>query len=212
MDILSILGSINKIGLAAFFIMLGFLGYEIYLLLREKKTKSAKVNVPQFSGTAVLNFSPAPGIEANNDSYRMIKVIMIGAILMAIGIALLVGIWSILQDQNQTTQIPQTQIVQVVKSNGIRILDKSYKLLSDTDLLNLQANDEIIIGVEMIGGSDVDKARILVNKDEWTQKDETGKFHKEQNVFYISYILKSAEPQLKIRAQLHSRTVGWLGD
>ena len=131
---------------------------------------------------------------------------------MAIGIALLVGIWSILQDQNQTTQIPQTQIVQVVKSNGIRILDKSYKLLSDTDLLNLQANDEIIIGVEMIGGSDVDKARILVNKDEWTQKDETGKFHKEQNVFYISYILKSAEPQLKIRAQLHSRTVGWLGD
>jgi hypothetical protein len=100
----------------------------------------------------------------------------------------------------------------VITSDGILIFDENFNLLKDEELNKLEPQKKIIVGIKTLEGTDIDKARIRINKNIWQPEDETKKFEKKNKVFYIEYRPASDESRLKIEAQLHSRSDGWLAE
>lgn len=198
MDIVGILSSVNKIGLAAFFVTLGFLIYEIYLLNKTKKTP-LRPDVPQFregistipASKILLNVKPPP-----KNKNKLILLLLI-LLLIVFGVVSLVGI---------------SKLKSVEISKGIRIFDRDFKPIRAEEIGKLSEGKSIIIGVETIKDSDIDQARIRVNSDVWRQENITQKFAKKFNVFFITYVIPTGVTKLKIEAQLHSFKNGWLGN
>src|SRR3990167_2737574 len=65
MDVLELLGSVNKVSIFFFILTLGVLGYEFYLFQKEKKKKE-KPKIPTFNPSRVVqahNYTPAPSSE-----------------------------------------------------------------------------------------------------------------------------------------------------
>jgi hypothetical protein len=114
----------------------------------------------------------------------------------------------------RTAQKPQdSQVsVQEVQSSGIKIYNANWEEISGDTTDTLNGGDRIYVGIAMVVGSDIDKARIKVNSAEWTINDITADYNSQYNVFYKPYIIKENETKLEIEAQLYSKTKGWLSE
>jgi hypothetical protein len=114
--------------------------------------------------------------------------------------------------ETTNSSLTPTPIINFITSKGIKIYDQGFQPISEELLGNIYSGEEIIIGVETIPTVDIDRARIRVNKKEWENGDITLNYSDKLKLYYIKYTVASDESKLKVEAQLHSSTEGWLGD
>jgi len=100
----------------------------------------------------------------------------------------------------------------IILTGKIKIYNEKWQELNDEGLKNLKPGEKIFIGIEKVGFSDIDMARIKINQGAWDKESITQNFNPEKNVFYKEYQVATADAFLKIEAQLHSSTEGWLGE
>jgi len=212
--------SINKISLVAFIFTLGVVIHEYRLLKLERKKVKAP-EIPQFKDkyAAAFKKNEVVVLDSEEQQYKphSAKTLLILIIVMIFfALASLVGF--VFQGKsnnsaisNQSAAIPLVE-EKIITSDGILIFDENFNLLKDEELSKLEPQKKIIVGIKTLEGTDIDKARIRINKNIWQPEDETKKFEKKNKVFYIEYQLASDEARLKIEAQLHSRSDGWLAE
>jgi heme/copper-type cytochrome/quinol oxidase subunit 2 len=214
MDLIYFLTSVNKLSLVAFFFTLALLIYEVILFRKEAQRKS-KPKIPNFQENISMPLTQAPTItvEKSVKITRPNNLILIVLIVLVIlfGLATYFG-FSHTRNKTTTETVMPTPIINFITSKGIKIFDKDFQFIPENLLGNIKAGDEIIIGVETIPTADIDRARIRVNKDKWENEDITLNYSEKQKIYYIKYRVASDESKLKIEAQLHSSSDGWLGD
>ena len=216
MNALDFIISINKISLIAFIATLGFIGYELFLFSKEKRKQSRPV-IPNFNEKLVIQNSPnSPNVLVNTQTEKIVKtnpiiLIVLLVLLLVFGTLSIVGFLTVKNNAAKNIMITPTPLITYKRANGIKIFDQDFTVLGDSVLSRLEGNKKIIIGIDKIVEVDIDKARIRVNKDIWEQKGITDKFDTKHNMFYIEYITATNSGELKIDAQLHSKTDGWLG-
>jgi hypothetical protein len=212
MDIMQLLGSVNKISLIAFFIVLMFMLYELYLINKEKKRKE-KPNIPQFNpnlkieGQTAEDFHKGGGEEKAHRSYfdkNMTIFVVLFIILIFLGVITFSGYFL-----TASKETKPTVIVNEINSKGIKLFDKDWKEIGETAI---QPGKDIIISIENIDGVGIDRARIRINDNQWQLENITNQFNKEKKVWYKEYKVATGEEKLKIDAELHSEQDGWLGD
>jgi hypothetical protein len=210
--------SINKLSFVVFLIALGFFCYEFFLLVKEKEKKS-KPQIPAFN---IKDFDKKdlPPVTTqiisrkSNSITTRINVHIILAIILFFMTTFffflsIISIKSTKQAGSGKTEI----IYSEVQSNGIKVFtDHFLRELSMQEINQLPSGTKIIIGVESIKDTDIDRARIKINEKDWHIKHITTLFDKANNVFYTNYIIATGETKLSIDAQLHSFNDGWLGD
>jgi len=213
MDLIYFLTSVNKLSLVAFFFTLTLLIYEVVLFRKEAQRKS-KPKIPNFQENISMSLTQAPTItvEKSVKITRPNNLILIVLIVLVIlfGLATYFG-FSHTGNKTTTETVMPTPIINFITSKGIKIFDKDFQVIPENLLGNIKAGDEIIIGVETISIADIDRARIRVNKNKWEDEDITLNYLEKQKVYYSKYRVASDESKLKIEAQLHSSSDGWLG-
>ncbi len=218
MDIVDLLVSLNKISLVALIVIIGFLSYQIYLLKKETDSKKKKLVVPDFkeSNNATFTQPTKVVLQEKKKLYTrsLIWPIIIGIILFFIfGLIFIFGLLQQkFQDTRKNQNISPTPIINFVASRGIKIYNQNWEALSDGMLKKLAPNHHIIVGIEIVKGADIDMARIRFNKNKWDKDDITFKFNQKENVFFNEFIISTGEAFLKVEAELHSKTDGWLGN
>lgn len=215
MDVITFLKSVNKLSLLAFLITLGGLVYEIHQLKKDQRYRS-KPKIPKFNQSASVQLPQEVTIVSDKQekvmrSNNFTIIVILFILLIVFGLAAFFGFSKFSQNPVGSAKEP-APLINFVTSRGIKIFDSQFNPISDTDLSAVKPGEEIIIGVETIKDIDIDRARIRVNKDSWQTEDITVNFNPEKQVFYIKYMVASDESKLKIEAQLHSATEGWLGD
>lgn len=220
-DLIHILSSINKISMLAFIVTLIFLLYEIYLFKKESLQK-IKPKIPEFKETKLSTPTTFTRVivEKKEESTKKptIAPLLIAFILMVFfGLLSLVGFLNPGVMKKEVGEKKGTarsnQGVNIIPSSGIKIYDDKWQeLKNEVDFKKINIDTQIYIGVETIKEADIDKARVRVNKDNWKVEHVTSQFNKEKNVYYKEYKIGSSESKLKIEAQLHSISDGWLGD
>ncbi len=215
--------SINKIALLAFVVVFGLLIFEIKQMVEEKKRKSKPV-VPQFvdvvksSPEATMkNSTPLPPIAAPAQKNREQEgkspwlMIVIGIItLMGLIIVTVVTINTNIQKQKSATA--SVPIIRSVSSPGLKVYDANWITIENKKSQKALPGDKLFIGIETIVEADIDRARIKVNQKDWRIADITTLFNPQLKVYYKEYTVATGTAQLKIDAQLHSASDGWLGD
>jgi hypothetical protein len=212
--------SINKISLVVFIFTLGVVIYE-YRLLKLERKKVKVPEIPQFKDKYATAFKKNEVVllDSKEQQYKphSAKTLLILIIVMIFfALATLVGF--VFQGKSSNSAISNQSAVtplveeKVITSDGILIFDENFNLLKDEELNKLEPQKKIIVGIKTLEGTDIDKARIRINKNIWQPEDETKKFEKKNKVFYIEYQPASDESRLKIEAQLHSRSDGWLAE
>jgi hypothetical protein len=218
MDIVSILVSLNKISLVALMITLGFVFYQVYLLKKETDSKRKNLVIPEFKPETGTTYTHETKILIPENKKLYIKSsmlpIIIGIILFIVfGIIFVVGLLNSKSKEKLVGRsVNPTPIIDFVASRGIKTYDQNWVELPDTMLKKAKPGTYLFLTIESVKNTDIDMARIRVNKNIWTQNDITVKYNKQLNVFYRDYIISTGEAFLKIEAQLHSKTDGWLGD
>jgi hypothetical protein len=219
MDIADFLVSLNKISLVALLIIIGFLSYQIYLLKKETENKKKKLVIPDFKASSgATPFPQSMQTVAQEEKKAYIKSsrtpIIIGVILFFIfGIIFIFSMFrSKSESQVSDQDLGVTPIVNFVASKGIKIYNQNWEEISDDLLRKIKSGQRILVGVETIKDTDIDMARIRVNKNMWNQDDITIDLNKKLNVFFKEHIVSTGESFLKVEAQLHSKTDGWLRD
>ncbi len=216
MNFIGLLLSLNKISLIAFLITFGFVGYQIYLLIKESKKNKKAVTVPDFKATPLMNTKQKNSIITRKTlSYKHVSFIpiIIGMVLLIVfAIIFLIGILRSNAQTNQNHVVVPTPIITYVASKGIKIYSQDWKELSDNDLSSLKPAESVYLGIETIPNTDIDSARIRVNNTAWSQNDITLNFNKQYGVYYRSYTIATGPASLRVDAELHSRSDGWLGD
>ncbi len=215
MEVITFLNSINKLSLLAFLITLGGLVYELRQLKKDQRYRS-KPKIPKFNQSGSVQLAQGVAFVSDRQekvtrSNNFIIIIILFILLIAFGLATFFGFSKFSQNSVRSAKelVPP---INFVTSRGIKIFDNRFNPISDTDLSAIKPGEEIVIGIETIKDVDIDRARIRVNKDSWQTEDITVNFNPEKQVFYIKYMVASDESKLKIEAQLHSTTEGWLGD
>ena len=214
MNIVYFFSSVNKLSLIAFLITLGFLLYEIILLKKERVLKT-KPKIPKFKET--LN---SPIAQPNSLIVeKEIKVTKANNLIILILLVLLLifGILSFFGFANYNkkelkTVISPTPVIDFITSKGIKIFNENFQPIADKDIDQIKPGEDIVIGVETINNTDINRARIRVNTTSWQNKDITTDFYPKDKIYYIKYKVASDESRLKIEAQLHSVADGWLSD
>ncbi len=217
MDFVSFLASINKISIVAFSLTVIFLAYEIRLLRKEHQ-KSGKPTIPQFqenihvspqSKNVVMTQSKKKVLKHNN-----IFIVALVVLLILFGGGAVVGFLNFNGSNSSSQKSPSSSNAPVnfISSQGVKLFTQNFTPLSDQNAFNLRPGDTVIIGVETVDQADIDSARIRVNKLEWSPENITTNFNAKNKLYYITYTIATAESQLKIEAQLHSKTDGWLGE
>lgn len=218
MDIIGLLVSLNKISLVALFVIIGFLSYQIYLLKKETSNKKKKLVIPDFKegGTVSIAQSTKILVQEPKKMYTKSSMIpiIIGIVLFFIfGFIFILGLLqSRTKDMVGNQSIVPTPVINIVASKGITIYNKNWKVLSDNELKSTQSDQHILVGLEKVKGSDVDMARIRLNKSTWDKEDITFDYNQKMNVFFKEFIISTGEAFLKFEAELHSKTDGWLGN
>lgn len=224
-SILSFFISVNKVALLAFVVVLGFLLYELYLYRKEKQ-KGKKPSVPQFvpSAQTVTTAVGAPVVQASapaksatplkktsGDQPKVLLVIGVLTILIVVSVFLYFFITRLGKKKTTITTVP---VVREVSSAGLKIFNKDWTEIKNGDRTSIQIKpgDTVYIGIQTIEEADIDRARIKVNKTEWDIKDITTTLNPKLKVYYKEYLVATGTAQLKIDAQLHSTSDGWLGD
>jgi len=215
MDVIYFMGSINKLSLLAFLLTLGVLAYEIILFKKEAQRKS-KPKVPNFQEGAAVQVKQSQTLVSDKavKITRPNNIIFVTSIILVIvfGVAALIGFTDFGKKISKSPDSAPTSLVDFVYSKGIKIFDGNFEIMPDDRLASLKPGTEIIVGVETVPGTDVDRARIRLNKDSWDIKDITTAYSEKFKVYYIKYTVASGEAKLKVEAQLHSAADGWLGD
>jgi len=217
MNITKILSSFNFVTVIAFFITLSFIIYEVYLFKKET-LKKAKPQIPEFKGNTInLQAVSTKVISSDKVNVRVEKPsvlpIIIGFVFLIIfAFVSMIGIFVQKNKTSENTKIQPTPIIDFVSSKGVKIFTPDWKEISNDILGTLTPDTLIIIGVETIDKIDIDKARIRVNNDKWLAEATTVDFNKEKRVYYKEYVISTSDAELRIEAQLHSRSDGWLGD
>ena len=211
--------SINKIALLAFFAVLGFLIYEVKKMLNEKK-KKAKPVVPQFNDKmqtqplAVATSTPLPSslsVQKNKQGGSSLPIIIIG-IVSIIGIVVLVTVLYNTNLQKQKVASTSVPIVREIQSTGLKVYDINWIEIESKKNTRANFGEKLYIGIQTIVEADIDRARIKINSRDWQISDITTLFNPKLKVYYREYIVATGTAQLKIDAQLHSASDGWLGD
>lgn len=221
--IIDFLLSVNKISLVAFLGVLGFLVYEISLL-RNERLKKQKPILPQFNATSIVNTAvmqqqAAAAVELPKkvDQVKQTKIsplliaILILTGLFFIGFTLYM-VFSNTSNKKAESNVPKI-VIQEISSPGLKVFNTSWVEVNEgnTDRA-LKQGAKLYIGIQTIDEVDIDRARIKVNEKDWNVAHITSQFNKEKKVYYREYTIASGESKLKIDAQLHSETDGWLGD
>lgn len=217
MDIAGFLSSVNMITLVAFIVTLGVLIYEVRFLVKGRKPKSNAPVIPSFDPNEATQpvVAATPIVEKEKDIKKnpyLHRIIFIILVIMLFVFGFLS--FSSFMAPKRTAQKPQdSQVsVQEVQSSGIKIYNANWEEISGDTTDTLNGGDRIYVGIAMVVGSDIDKARIKVNSAEWTINDITADYNSQYNVFYKPYIIKENETKLEIEAQLYSKTKGWLSE
>lgn len=211
--------SINKIALFAFFVVLGFLIYEIKKIIDDKK-KLERPTIPQFNDTITTQpatfahstpLPPLPKKEKQPIANNYFLMIVLGVLSLIGVIILMIVTFNTDRKKKQlaTTPIP---IVREIQSAGLKIYDSTWREIDAENKLKAVPGASIFIGIKTIVEADIDRARIKINSDEWQIADITTLFNQQHKVYYKEYTVATGTAQLKIEAQLHSASDGWLGD
>lgn len=217
--ILIILSSINKISLVSFFITLVVLIYQIYLFKKERSKKKNKINIPEFSEKTFDLSRNTLLIDTKQKEKSIIyppffmNKIFVTSILLLILFSLLV--FNFIKTRSEQSDIltnQSTQENQVVVSGKIKIYNMNWEEITEDEIKSIRPGTKIIVAIEKIDNSDIDMARIKINQGEWDAQSITTNFNKEKNVFFREYQVATNDSFLKIEAQLHSKSDGWLGD
>lgn len=214
MDIISFLSSINKISLLAFAATLGFLSYEIYLLQKEKN-KSKKPIVPEFNINTKVNpdiKAPVIGQTKTVVKHSNFFIILLIVLLVIFGAISALGFMNLKSSSVDTAKNVPTPQVELLTSSGVKLFKEDFSVLNDVEAANLKPSNTIVVGVATVAGSDIDWARIRINKLVWSPEDTTTSFDEKNKVFYVKHMIATGESRLKIEAQLHSKADGWLGE
>lgn len=221
--IIDFLLSVNKISLVAFLGVLGFLVYEI-LLLRNERLKKQKPVLPQFNATSIVNTAvmqqQAAAVVELPKKIDQVKQTKISPLLIAILILtalFFVGFTLYMVFSNTSSKKTENNapkiVIQEVSSPGLRVFTNSWVEVNENDSgQTLKPGVKLYIGIQTIDEADIDRARIKINEKEWNVAHITSQFNKDKKVYYREYTIASGESKLKIDAQLHSETDGWLGD
>lgn len=211
MEFSFILSSLNKISLFAFIVTFCILVYEVFLLLKAKNKKSVP-NIPAFNENKEIQRPNYTELHLDDEAKTIMKsnnslIIILIIFLVVFGLVTIVGAKSLVNN-TKSKPIP----VEIISSKGIIIYDKNWRELNDELLKKLKENDKIIIGIDKTKDSDINMARIKINRSNWVSTDVTLNYNENNNIFYTNYQIASNESALKIDAQLHSKAKGWLGN
>ncbi|MFZ2026480.1 MAG: hypothetical protein WAV30_04300 [Microgenomates group bacterium] len=214
--------SINKIALFAFVVVLGFLIFEIKKTMDDKK-KEEKPTVPQFvdavqpGPVAAQNSTPLPAapkpIKKSNHNNSVGTVIMI-----LIGVVSLIGLIVVMVLTYNTkaarTRISSTPvpIVREISSAGLKVYDTDWTEIEGKKKDKTKPGEVLYIAIQTIVEADIDRARIKINERDWQIGHITTLYNPKLKVYYKEYTVATGTAQLKIDAQLHSASDGWLGD
>lgn len=220
-SILSFFISINKVALLAFVVVLGFLVYEFYLYWKEKQ-KTKKPSIPQFTPTTEAVHVPVVQASTRPQNVEPLKktlrdqpkvIIIIGVITILIIVSFFLYFF-IIQLNKKKTIVTPVPILREVSSAGLKVFTKYWTEIKSDEKTSIQIKpgEIVYIGIQTIEEADIDRARIKVNKNDWEIKDITTTFNPKLKVYYKEYLVATGTAQLKIDAQLHSASDGWLGD
>ena len=221
--IIDFLLSVNKISLVAFLGVFGFLVYEISLL-RNERLKKQKPVLPQFNATSVVNTAvmqqQAAAVVELPKKVEQIKQTKISPLLIAILILtalFFIGFTLYIVFSNTSSKKVESNtpkiVIQEISSPGLKVFTNSWVEVNESDAGRmLKQGEKLYIGIQTIEEADIDRARIKINENEWNVAHITSQFNKDKKVYYREYTVASGESKLKIDAQLHSETDGWLGD
>ncbi len=209
---LDLLSSVNKGALFVFIIVVLFILYELYQLLKHKKESNVLV-IPDFSyQDAHVDFTPLK-INTGNAS---VKPSSLPFHMIALGflLVLLLVVFAFLLVTSGSNENPysnkQTRIVTSVESQGVYLYDTTWTELGEDSIVS--QGEYIFIGLKTIPGVVTDKARIRVNQDFWSTDDETQQYNADHAVYYIQYYVPQDGVQLNIDAQLHTEKNAWLSE
>jgi hypothetical protein len=217
MDIIIFIKSINKIAVAAFFITFFLVGFEIYLLIKEKKTKE-KPSIPEFKSNqryGEIKAATVKKIKEEKAIYKKpnLKLMIVFIILMFLfGGLFLIGRLVKVENNKRPQNMISSSVTKTLTSAGIKIYNEKWEEISDDKLSFLKKGDKILVAIKNIAGADINKARIRINSNKWQPEEEITNLNQELNIFYKEYQIATNETQLKIEAQLHSQKDGWLGE
>lgn len=210
--------SINKIALLAFIVVLGLLIVEVKKMIDEKKKNEQPV-VPQFKDVikndlkAVINntpLPPLPTLQKKPKGGNSILMIGIGMTTFLVVMGIVVVTYNTnLKQKKATASIP---IIREISSAGLKVYDTNWNEIENKKKDKAKQGEKLYIGIQTIVEADIDRARIKVNERDWQVSQITTLFNPQLKVYYREYIVATGTAQLKIDAQLHSASDGWLGD
>ena len=220
-EVINFFSSVNKISLVSFFITLILLGYQIYLFKKEIKKKKNKINLPDFKDN--FDFEKEKKqifLIEKKDEKKISSFSFFFGNTFIVFILFLISffIFIFTMTKNKTpNELPVNSSLtneekKIILTGKIKIYNEKWQELNDEELKNLKPGEKIFIGIEKVGFSDIDMARIKVNQGAWDEESITQNFNQEKNVFYKEYQVATADSFLKIEAQLHSKKEGWLGE
>lgn len=222
MELLRYLYSINKLAIFSFIFTLLLIVFEVRLFLQEKRKKKFP-QLPSFNQNLkpVFEQEKINGnntiINNNKNKYRIThrlthrltprQAIIIILIFVLISIVII----GFVTRQKDKINFQSKILIKPLSSQGIFIYNRDWKILKEEDLKNLKVGDIIYIGIKTISqDKSIDKARIKINKNNWSKDDEVQDFNEKYQIFFKKYQITSDEAKLIIEAELHSKTEGWL--
>ncbi|MEK7078466.1 MAG: hypothetical protein AAB929_00200 [Patescibacteria group bacterium] len=221
--IIDFLLSVNKISLVAFLGVLGFLVYEISIL-RNERLKKQKPVLPQFNTTSIVNTAvmqqQAAAVVELPKKVEQVKQTKISPLLITILILtalffigfIIYMIFSNTSNKKVESDTPKI-VIQEISSPGLKVFTNAWIEINENETGKmLKPGMKVYIGIQTIDEADIDRARIKINEKDWNVAHITSQFNKDKKVYYREYTVASSESKLKIDAQLHSETDGWLGD
>ncbi len=211
--------SINKIALLAFFAVFCFLIYEVKKITDDIRKKQKPV-VPVFNNTAQIQSPVAahstplpplkPVVKNEKDGSPFLMIII--AVMALIGVSVLIFVSYTVNKQKQKVAATSVPIIREVSSAGLKVYDNKWGEIGSDKKNSAKPGEKIYIGIQTIVEADIDRARIRVNTKDWQIADITTLFNPQLKVYYKEYLVATGTAQLKIDAQLHSASDGWLGD
>ena len=203
--------------------VLGFLVYEISIL-RNERLKKQKPVLPQFNTTSIVNTAvmqqQAAAVVELPKKVEQVKQTKISPLLITILILtalffigfIIYMIFSNTSNKKVESDTPKI-VIQEISSPGLKVFTNAWIEINENETGKmLKPGMKVYIGIQTIDEADIDRARIKINEKDWNVAHITSQFNKDKKVYYREYTVASSESKLKIDAQLHSETDGWLGD
>lgn len=217
MDIFVFIKSIDKIALVLFFLIGVSLIYEFSLFIKGTKDKAPKI--PKFAATEISYHKPkelpvqqGKKPQKKSKELNIITIILLIVFMLVLGAVYLIGTFIDTKNNNKSLKnfpTPTVSVKKVVFSKGIKIYNKKWQEINNSNRDFLKQGQTIIIGVETIPLVKITKVRIRVNSKVWKEENETEDFNKKFGVFYKEYLIAANEGKLVIEAQLYSLKEGW---